>query len=34
MSWLELAWIFVGAVVVAAALAVGFVLVMRLLGQF
>jgi hypothetical protein len=34
MSWLELTWIFVGVFVVAAALAVGFVLVMRLLGQF
>jgi hypothetical protein len=32
MSWLELAWIFAGAVVVSAALTVGFILVTRVLG--
>jgi hypothetical protein len=34
MSWLELASIFVGTFVVAAALTVSFVLVARLLGLF
>jgi len=34
MSWLELAWIVAGAVAVAAALTVGFVLVTQMLGPF
>jgi hypothetical protein len=34
MSWLEVAWIFAGAFVVAAALAAASVLVMRVFGLF